>query len=143
MFAAKRLTAGLLLLSLTACQSAGPVNKPPKPPFRTALIVNPDPFYVSAESTTKMRQIIGQALAGRGWMVTKDDPGDLESTLMTRGHTAKIHVAYDAKTVTIRYLDSSNLKYWKSPGGVEYIHQNYNGWIRRLVHDMAVWSVRM
>lgn len=138
-----RLTAGLFLLSLTACQSAGPTNKPAKPPFRTAPINNPDPFYVSADSTTKMRQVIGQALAGRGWIVNRDDPGSLDASLMNRGHSAKIHISYDAKMVTIKYVDSANLKYWKSQDGVEFIHQNYNAWINRLIHDMAVWSARI
>ncbi len=59
---------------------------------------------------------------------------------MRRSHRATSLIKYDAKQVEISYLDSSNLKYWKSPVDDEYIHQNYNKWIEILRRDIAVSS---
>ena len=83
---------------------------------------------------------MGRALVGRGWSITKDEPGELRANLMVRSHMANILIKYDAETVQISYLDSSNLRYWKSPVDDEYIHRNYNKWIEILRRDIAVSS---
>ena len=127
----------VVLLFLPACRSTG---SGPRPPFRTELLVTPEPVIVEAKDTKETRRIVGRALVGRGWTITKDEPGELRANLLVRSHMANILIKYDAEKVEISYLDSSNLKYWKSPVDDEYIHQNYNKWIEILRRDIAVSS---
>lgn len=127
----------VVLLLLPACQSTGSA---PRPPFRTVLLVTPEPVIVGSKDANETRKIVGRALVGRGWSITKDEPGELRAKLLVRSHMADILIKYDAEEVEISYLDSSNLKYWKSPVNDEYIHQNYIKWVEILRRDIAVSS---
>ncbi len=127
----------VVLLFIPACQSAGSGNRPPR---RTVLLVTPEPVIVGSKDAKETRRIVGRALVGRGWTITKDEPGELRANLLVRSHMANILVEYDAEKVQISYLDSSNLRYWKSPVDDEYIHRNYNKWIEILRRDIAVSS---
>ncbi|EGV33478.1 putative lipoprotein [Thiorhodococcus drewsii AZ1] len=56
-------------------------------------------------------------------------------TLYLRDHMAKVRILYDARRYSIRYQDSSNLKY--NPD-TKTIHSNYNSWVQNL--DNAIRS---
>jgi len=103
---------------------------------RTAPLVDPDPVSIpSGLSDEQIVKDIKRALIGRGWSITTEQPGEIQSTLHLRDHVARIKVTYDAKQVRLAYMDSSNLDY-KLKRGQPVIHGNYLGWIGFLVNDL-------
>lgn len=104
---------------------------------RQAPLVDPDPVAIPAGlSQEKAVKDIKRALIGRGWIITAERPGEIDSTLNLRTHTAKIRVTWDAQTVRIAYVDSVDLDY-KERKGKRFIHPNYLGWISNIAKDMG------
>ena len=114
----------ILLLSLPAC--------------RPALMLKPAPILVAAKSPDQTRQVIITALKNRGWMLSKDSPGEIVATLHSRGHMARIKIAYSDETIEVSYVDSDNLEHEIRPSGEEVIHRNYNKWVRILIREITV-----
>ena len=103
---------------------------------RTADLYNPAPIAVPAKATpAQVKTAIKIALQGRGWTHKEQAPGHIVATLVARKHEAKVDIRYDAREITIKYLDSVELNYEKTSDG-EIIHQNYNGWIKNLERDI-------
>lgn len=103
---------------------------------RKAELADPDPVAIpSGLAQEQVVKDIKRALIGRGWSVTTEQPGEIQSTLNLREHVARIKVSYDASQVKLSYMDSSNLDY-KEKNGRRYIHSNYLGWIGFLVNDL-------
>lgn len=109
---------------------------------RTAQLHNTGRVPVQASSTEHMREAILQSLAARRWVAAEDQPGLIQATLFVRAHTAKVRIEYDAESFSISYADSNNLKYRKRADGTEYIHGNYNNWVRILMQEIAVRAGR-
>ncbi len=104
---------------------------------RQAPLVDPDPVSIPAGlSQEKAVKDIKRALIGRGWTITAERPGEIDSTLNLRTHTAKIRVTWDAQTVRIAYVDSVDLDY-KERKGKRFIHPNYLGWVSNIAKDMG------
>lgn len=123
------LQAMLALLALAAF--AGNVEA------RRAVLVDPDPVAIPAGlGAEQVVRDIKRALIGRGWTITNEQPGQLDSTLNLREHVARIRISYDATQVRFAYVDSSNLDY-RLKRGTAQIHGNYLGWINNLVHDLS------
>jgi len=115
----------LLLPSVSAC--------------RVVELRNPGP--IAAASTPEITNTaIEKALANRGWLIAKEEPGKVYATLHLRSHTAKILISYDADQIEIEYMDSDNLKYRKDKKGKEYIHKNYLSWVKNLLKDISKYS---
>lgn len=109
---------------------------------RTAPLYNTGRVPVHASSAEHMRNAILEALAARGWVAGEDQPGVIQATLFVRSHVAKIRIEYDADSFSIHYVDSTNLKYEKKPSGAEYIHKNYNSWVRILTQEIMARASR-
>ena len=105
---------------------------------RTAKLYNTGRVPVEASSAEHMREAILGALAARDWVAAEDQPGMIQASLFVRAHTAKVRIEYDADSFSINYVDSTNLKYQKRSDGTEYIHDNYNSWVRILMREIAV-----
>jgi len=104
---------------------------------RQAPLVDPAPVSIPAGlSQEKAVKDIKRALIGRGWAITAERPGEIESTLNLRTHTAKVLVTWDAQTVRIAYVSSVDLDY-KERKGKRFIHSNYLGWVNNIAKDMA------
>ena len=104
---------------------------------RAAELADPGPIAIPAGLTTaQVSKEIKRALIGRGWEVTGEQPGEIDSTLHLREHLANIKVTYDASQARIAYVDSANLDYAQKHGQ-RYIHGNYLGWIGFLVNDIT------
>lgn len=104
---------------------------------RKAELVDPAPLAIPAGLTqAQVTKEIKRALVGRGWELTTEQPGQIDSTLHLREHVARIKVTYDDNQVRIAYVDSSNLDYMDKRG-TRYIHPNYLGWIGFLVNDIG------
>jgi hypothetical protein len=120
-----------LLVAFSLLLSTGVVQA------RKAELVDPAPIAIPATLTqAQVVTEIKRALIGRGWEVTAEQPGEIESTLHLREHVARIKVTYDASQARITYVDSSNLDY-TDRRGTRYIHPNYLGWIGFLVNDIT------
>jgi hypothetical protein len=104
---------------------------------RSAPLVDPDPIAIPAGvDSVKVVKDIKRALLGRGWAVTNEQPGQIDSTLNLRTHVARIRITYNDKQVRFAYVDSSDLDY-KLKGGKPYIHKNYLGWVAYLTSDLS------
>lgn len=77
-----------------------------------------------------------KALANRQWLAQKKGPGEIIGTLNIRSHQAVIRINYNDSAYSIRYVDSTDLRYRTDIWGRERIHGNYNGWIKDLVSDI-------
>ena len=121
--------ARVVLVAFSLLLSAGVVQA------RKAELVEPAPISIPAGlDQAQVAKEIRRALIGRGWEVTGEQPGQIDSTLHLRDHVAK--VAYDANEVRIGYVGSTNLDYAEKRGK-RYIHGNYLGWIGFLVNDIT------
>lgn len=90
--------------------------------------------YSSGEERTldQIEKAIIKGGAVRGWVMSPAGPGHLIGTLRLRSHVAIVDITFNTKTYSIKYKDSTNLKYRKNSDGIEYIHSNYVSWIRNL-----------
>ena len=103
---------------------------------RSHELRDPMPVAVPAGiSQEVLTESIKRVLAGRGWEVTGESEGTIDSTLFIREHVARIHITYDARQVAFTYVDSVNLEYQEKKGK-RFIHGNYIGWIDYLISDL-------
>jgi len=105
------------------------------PACRRAKLYNPDPI-TAAKTLEQTERAIKMGLAGRGWIVSKAEPGEIRATLTSRGSIARIIIKYDKDNVTINYDSSQDLDYQIGDDGQPEIHKNYNKWIQWLVRDI-------
>ena len=114
-----KLVIPIVLLLLVGCRTADLYN------------VQGAPGSSKAVSMADVEAAIRRAGHGLGWQIVPQGPGKAEGTLVLRDHRAVVDITYDIKNYSIRYKDSSNLKY-----DGKTIHSNYNGWIQNL--DKAI-----
>lgn len=104
---------------------------------RQAPLADPAPVSIPAGLTPEqVVKDIKRALIGRGWTITAERPGEIDTTLYLRDHVAIVRVTWDAQTIRIAYVDSKNLDY-KVRNGKTYIHPNYLGWVSNIAKDMG------
>lgn len=99
---------------------------------RNATVYNVESIAINAPpraSLSDVERAIIRAGASRGWQMRKVAPGHIVAQLPIRTHTAIADVTFTKKEFSIRYKDSSNLKYDAS---TNTIHSNYNSWVRNL-----------
>jgi hypothetical protein len=121
------MTAGLVLLFLVGCRGGAQIYE-----VKSAQIPNPSGKELTLEQVRK--EIIAAGVAA-GWQMADSKPGEIIGTLNIRSHQAVVSIPYTTKTYSIRYKDSTNLKYNAEK---QTIHENYSGWIQRL--DGAIRS---
>lgn len=92
------------------------------------------PFIGSAPERERSEQI-RRAGAGLGWAMEDIRPGLVRGTLNLRTHQAVVDIPYDRQRFSILYAGSTNLDFDGST-----IHNNYNGWIRRLEQMIVAQS---
>ena len=83
----------------------------------------------------QIAKAIKTAAVGLGWQIADKGPGNMEGTLHLRTHVAVVDIAYNPKTYSITYKDSTNLQY---DAKAQKIHKNYNGWIQNLDNAIKV-----
>lgn len=81
-----------------------------------------------------IKKAIRQAGASLGWQMKDGGPGLILGTLLVRTHMAKVDIPYNSTTYSIKYKDSSNLKY-DGTG----IHSRYNAWVDKLDKTIQVY----
>lgn len=91
-----------------------------------------------AVSAQQVRQAIINGGARRAWTFIDTGAGQLTGTLVVRNkHTVNVTVDYSSKSYSIRYKDSSNMKYGMM-NGVAVIHPFYNSWVDNLIVEVDV-----
>lgn len=94
----------------------------------TAPVKNVDSAIIVGEiSIANVETAIIRAGSVLGWTMSKKSDGHILGKLALRKHLAVIDITYNKSSYSIKYVDSTNLKY--SDG---LIHTNYNGWIENL-----------
>ena len=107
----------LLTVAMGGCRTA-PVKDIPKTPINA--------LGASMEGVEKAILSAGASL---GWIMKKRSLGLIEGTLSIRRHMAMVSINYSTTSYSIRYKDSSDLRYSATD---KTIHSNYNGWIDNL-----------
>ena len=82
-------------------------------------------------SNAEVRSSILRAGAALGWQMKDEGPNMLVGSISLRDHSAVVEIPYSARTYSIKYRSSTNLK--ESNGS---IHKNYNGWIQNLTRGI-------
>jgi hypothetical protein len=100
-------------------------------------LVDPEPIAVpTGLNIDQVAKAVKVGVTSRsGWIVTKDQPGQVEATLSVRDHMLKVNIPYSTSSVAIKYVDSQNLDY-KDKAGVKYIHPKWNNWTRNVLSDI-------
>ena len=120
----------ILLAALSAIALSGLLQA------RSAVLVEPEPVAVPPGLTTaQVTREIKRSLLDRGWELSAERRGEIEATLHVRAHRARIAIRHDRKTITIRYLDSTELNYAVKDGR-RLIHPKYNGWVAYLIKSL-------
>jgi len=119
------------IAGLLACVSdaavAGLPSEPLVEPLPVGIPVGMAPAVVA--------KAVKRSLAGRNWMVTREESGYLEGTLMVRNHMLKVGVTYDDRLVTMKYVESTGLGY-RERAGRPRIHPKYMHWTRNVMTDL-------
>ena len=108
------------------------------PAFASRLAVLTDPPPIQVPSGLSNDQIAKAIIAGmdkRHWTAESSKPGEIVAVQAPRDVVAKVKIAYDSKTITISYFDSTNFLYEEHDGKRE-IHEKYNSWVTNLSKDI-------
>jgi len=101
-----------------------------------SVLVDPEPVQVPAGVKLQdVAKAIKVGIVRRGWVVTKDEAGQIDAVLNVRAHRAKVVIPYNTKEVAIHYAGSDNLDY-QEKNGVKYIHANYVKWAKNMHSDI-------
>jgi hypothetical protein len=116
----KRILNAVLILSLAAFASE---VAQAKDPLQTTLMYTPDTIQVPGSATVEqVKRAIRKELYLKSWEIRETGAGQLQGQFRKgEKYSIVLDISFDAKTVNIRYKDSSGLNY----GGRE-IHRTYN-----------------
>lgn len=91
----------------------------------------------AAFNPAKARQAVIRAAQANNWTTETSADGRLLATLLVRGkHTINVAVTVMQATFSVTYSGSHNMNYQKGPDGRDWIHPNYNVWVRTLVNGI-------
>lgn len=110
--------AAALVMLAAGCRVNAPVYNVAEAPV-VASKANP--------SLDEIEKAIVRAGVALGWQMKPVKPGSMIGTLLLRTHVAVVDINYSAKSYSINYKDSTDLKY-----DGQTIHPAYNGWIQNL-----------
>ena len=84
-------------------------------------------------------QAIIRAAQANNWTVQTSADGRLQATLLVRNkHTINVAIVAQPGTFSVTYAGSHNMNYQKGPDGRDWIHPNYNVWVRTLCNGIRV-----
>jgi hypothetical protein len=86
-----------------------------------------------SQEALKQAIISGGATGPRKWYIVPDGDGKtLKGTYVVRAHTVVVHIVPGSNSYSLKYADSTNMKY-----AIEYgkpvIHPFYNDWVDQLI----------
>lgn len=104
---------------------------------RKRVVYEPTPIASSEKSSAKVKAGIKQALSTYGWIIEKDESGQMIAKQTRGSHNARVKIRYSSKEVKVSYLDSENLNYHIDRNGMARIHGRYNTWVQNLERAIA------
>lgn len=120
-----------LVAGLVAC-----VSLPAVAAMSPRELVEPEPVVIpDGIKQEEAAKVIKRAIVGRDWSVAKTEPGYIEAQLNVRQHMLRVGITYDAKAISMKYLDSAELGY-KEERGKRFIHPKYRNWTNNLMSDI-------
>jgi hypothetical protein len=103
--------------------------------YKHAPLVTPVVILPQSTSDSQMQQAVRKALINHGWKIDSETLGSTTAHIQQNNLFASVRVDYDGKQATVRYVDSKNFNYEKSPDG-ERIHNHYNFWANTIANDI-------
>ncbi|MBD2798043.1 hypothetical protein ID856_16125 [Xenorhabdus sp. 18] len=100
---------------------------------RNVPILTPQTTIMTQNSLPSVKKAILEAGKKRKWIMAEVSPGVIDGFLKNREHDVKIRINYTAKTYSINYVNSHNLR--ENNGK---IHRNYNRWVNNLDRDIQL-----
>lgn len=95
------------------------------------------PVANAAFNPARARQAVTRAAQANKWTTEVTADGRLLATLLVRGkHTIVVAITVMPGVFSITYASSHNMNYQKAPDGKDWIHPNYNVWVRTLVNSI-------
>lgn len=95
------------------------------------------PATNAAFNPARARQAVIRAAQANQWTTEITADGRLLATLLVRGkHTVVVAIAVIPGAFSITYASSHNMNYQKGPDGKDWIHPNYNVWVRTLANSI-------
>lgn len=105
---------------------------------RTVPIDNPS-FTILSDSSAHTATAIKKALQGRDWALLKDSPGRIVAQYSRNAElSATVQIDYKKDSVSIKYVESSNLSHGLDSKGQEIIHKAYMKWVANLKKDIQI-----
>lgn len=134
----------LLVLLLWALFQAGAVHA--RAPVPLVELEN-EPIEAVAGGTPTLENVriaLARGAATKGWTIADVGPGEATGTLVVRNkHTVQVAITYTEKSISIKYKDSSNMKFGQDSEGQRVIHPFYMKWVRNLVDAVKVELARL
>jgi hypothetical protein len=103
------------------------------------------PVYMLKARNTNAAQTeaaLRRAFVGRHWTITRDQPGEIEATLVVREHSITVKFAWTATQVSAIYVASENMDY-EVDGDKTYIDRYYYRWLKFLQRDIINYSKKL
>lgn len=114
----------------------------------TVAIVNYDNLVVATNSgkvlvAEQVKQAILAAAGAKSWSIAYQADGKLLATLNVRGkHTVMVGISYTAEQYSLRYKDSTNMKFGEREGRA-VIHPYYNKWVQELKEAIRIELLKL
>jgi len=90
-----------------------------------------------------VQHALQQAAPVRGWVIDEQGPGYAVATLNVRNkHTIRVDITYTEASISLKYKDSTNMKYGTDNDGKVVIHPYYMKWVDNLLTDLRVQLAR-
>ena len=111
-------------------------------------IINHDNLLVATNSgkptsAAQVKQAIQTAAGTKNWSVSAQAGGKLLATLNVRSkHTVMVEITYTANKYSLRYQDSSNMKYGDRDGQA-VIHPFYNKWVQEFKEAIRIELLKL
>jgi len=104
------------------------------------IVDRPDVPVVTASGKPLSQEALKQAIISGGangprrWMIVPEGDGKtLRGTYIVRQHTVVVQIVPESSSYSVKYADSSNMKYAVEYGGKPVIHPFYNDWVDQLI----------
>jgi len=129
-----RFIGSLIVVAAVLAASAAHAQRAPVP-----IVERPNVPVVTASGKPLSQEALKQAIISGGangprkWLIVPEGDGKtLKGTYIVRQHTVVVQIVAGSNSYSVKYADSSNMKY-----AVEYgkpvIHPFYNDWVDQLI----------
>ena len=115
----------LAVVAVMGCKGGAQIYQVKEAPVQTATGKVP--------TVEQVQKIIIESGVKLGWVMAVVKPGEIQGTRNLRIHSAVVTIPFTAKSYSILYKDSTNLKY---NAGTQTIHQEYTYWIQELDNEI-------